>query len=314
MKNIISKLLPLKLAKQALAKSHYLTLPKTRQEARTNAQYWTEHNVTTHTRFKSAKESFDYFNWRNSQYYNYLALMPVTGLDSKVVLDYGCGPGNDLVGIGSYSRPSKLIGMDISNSSLAEARGRLQLHSISADLYLISDSDSDYLLPIDDSSVDYIHCSGVLHHIPQPEKILKEFRRVLKPEGRARIMVYNYHSLWVHLYVAYVKKIVENQFAGVDILTAFSKTTDGVNCPFSAVYTPNEFINLCLNNGFSASFSGAAISMWEMSLLEQRFKAVMSPLLSEEHRNFLLSLTFDDKGYPLYQGHYAGVDGCYFLE
>ena len=31
--------------------------------------------------------------------------MPVNQADGLVVLDYGCGPGNDLVGFGHFSNP-----------------------------------------------------------------------------------------------------------------------------------------------------------------------------------------------------------------
>ena len=86
-----------------------------------NAQYWCDVNVTEHKPFKSAAESLEYFHWRNTQYHNYIELMPVAGQDGKVVLDYGCGPGNDLVGFSAYSKPSRLVGMDISLRSVAEA-------------------------------------------------------------------------------------------------------------------------------------------------------------------------------------------------
>lgn len=53
------------------------------------------------------------------------------------MLDYGCGPGNDLVGFGVYSKPARLIGMDVSVSSLDEAKHRLALHGIEAELHKI---------------------------------------------------------------------------------------------------------------------------------------------------------------------------------
>ena len=44
------------------------------------------------------------------------------------MLDFGCGPGHDLVGFATVSRPARLIGIDVSPSSIAEARERLSLH------------------------------------------------------------------------------------------------------------------------------------------------------------------------------------------
>lgn len=275
------------------------------------ADYWTRHNVTMHKRFENAEQSMEYFHWRNAQYVNYIELMPVSGLDRLTVLDLGCGPGNDLVGIGQFSRPASLIGADVSASSLNEAKARLALHDISADLCLLNSTSPT--LPFESGSIDYIHTSGVLHHVQDLESTLRECRRVLGSRGRMRVMVYNYTSVWLHLYVAYVKRIGERIYQELDIRDAFARTTDGPECPIARVYKPTEFVALAERNGFTCEFLGAAISSWELSLLPRRFEAVMAEPLEKEHRDFLLSLTFDSRGLPMFEGHYAGVDGCYLL-
>ena len=61
--------------------------------------YWTHHNVTLHKRFRTAEESLEYFAWRNAQYIDYIDLLPVAGHDGQVIVDYGCGPGNDLASV-----------------------------------------------------------------------------------------------------------------------------------------------------------------------------------------------------------------------
>src|SRR6185437_7824589 len=236
------------------------------------ASYWTDHNVTAHHRFATAADSLNYFHWRNDQYFGYIDLMPVAGQDGKVVVDFGCGPGHDLVGFGAYSKPSRLIGIDVSPSSLAEARDRLALHGIRCELIALDPSATT--LPLADGSVDYLHSSGVLHHTPEPAGWLREFRRVLRRDAGARIMVYNYDSLWLHLYVAYQKQLVEGTLVGLDLRAAFAKTTDGPDCPISRVYRPTEFVALAKEAGFDAEFLGAGISMHEASLLPNRFAAI----------------------------------------
>jgi ubiquinone/menaquinone biosynthesis C-methylase UbiE len=276
-----------------------------------NAHYWSDHNVTWHQRFRSAAESLDFFHWRNAQYFNYIELMPVTGQDGKTVLDYGCGPGNDLVGFSVYSRPKRLIGMDVAQRSLVEAQRRLSLHADGAEFLAINEKDNR--LSLEDGVIDYIHSSGVVHHASDDAQVLREFRRVLKPTGKCRVMVYNYPSVWLHLYVAYIKMIKENAFPGLDLHSAFSKTTDGESCPIARVYRPQEFSDLAAKCGFHCRFLGAAVSLFEVSLLPQRFEAIDKVNFPREHRDFLLSLVFDDRGYPLHDGHYAGIDGCYEL-
>ena len=274
--------------------------------------YWSAHNVTLHHAFDSADGSLDYFHWRNDQYFNYIELMPVSGRNGEAVLDYGCGPGHDLVGFGVYSRPKRLIGMDISPTSLGEAQARLGLHGIQAELLRLEPTTNR--LQLDCESIDYVHSSGVLHHTPDPVAILREFHRILVPGGRARIMVYNRESLWLHLYVAYQKQVLEGAYAGLSLLDAFSKTTDGEDCPISRAYAPTEFVGLCRQAGFIADYLGAAISMHEAGLFQRlRYDAVQSRALPSESRRFLLELKLGSHGFPMYRETYAGVDACYRL-
>ena len=127
------------------------------------------------------------------------------------------------------------------------------------------------------------------------------------------VMVYNYESLWLHLYVAYQRRIVQGLYSDQDIREQFKRSTDGENCPISNCYRPSEWVALCNSAGLNAEFLGAAISMHEAALLPLRFAAIQDRRLSVESRKFLLDLKFDDRGYPKYNGHYAGVDACYRL-
>jgi SAM-dependent methyltransferase len=273
--------------------------------------YWTRHNVTGHRGFNSTADSLAYFDWRNDQYVGYIDLMPVSGWDDKVIVDFGCGPGNDLVGFGTFSKPAKLIGMDVSTSSLVEAESRLRLHEIPAELVKIDERDDR--IPLSDDSIDYVHCSGVLMTVADPLKTLGEFRRILRKDGRARLMVYNYDSIWVHLYVAHVLRAKVEAFRTMSVMEVFLRSTDGVECPINRCWTAVEFLGLCEQAGFDATHMGNAISLWELSLLPQRFEAMQSLELPAEHRKFLTELEFDRKGVPYCHGHVAGIDGCYEL-
>lgn len=77
-----------------------------------SASYWNVHMVRNR-KFGSSQESLNHFKERNDLYPTYIDLMPVSNYSEKVILDYGCGPGNDLVGFGTYSNPKKLIGDEI---------------------------------------------------------------------------------------------------------------------------------------------------------------------------------------------------------
>src|SRR5262249_39123603 len=45
-------------------------------------------------------------------------------------------------------------------------------------------------LPFESDSFDVVYSWGVLHHTPDTARALKEVRRVLRPAGEARIMLY----------------------------------------------------------------------------------------------------------------------------
>lgn len=272
------------------------------------ADYWTDHNVTLHKVFSSRDESLEYFHWRCDQYPGYLSLMPVAGFDNLEILDYGCGPGHDLVGFIEYSKPRRIVGADVSSASLAEAAKRLKLHG--SEIPLVQLSLIEESLPFDNNSFDYIHSSGVLHHVPDLGAVLSEFRRILKPGGRVRVMVYNYNSLWLHLYVAYALRFRDGTIdPTMPIREAFSRSTDGPECPIANCYTPQEFSRIARNAGFATGATGAACSLFEMQqayLL--RHQACMDQRLEREHREFLLQLTFDKFGTPFYGNQPAGVD------
>jgi SAM-dependent methyltransferase len=289
------------------ANSEPFTIPKPPNI--TSEEYWSDYNVTAHKQFSSREESIRYFEWRSEQYYDYLTLMPVAGHDGKVVLDYGCGPGHDLVGFTEFSRPTTLIGVDVSGRSLAEAQRRLELHDAAATLIHLRERETAISLP--DASVDYIHSSGVLHHTPDPTSILKEFRRIVKPDGVVRVMVYNYDCIWLHLYAAYMVRLGHGQLSHLSVREAFRRSTDTTECPISEAWTVDDVNGMARAAGFHCKHIGNATSVQELAILPERFKAILEPRLESEHRRVLLQLTFDARGVPKIGEHYAGIDACY---
>ena len=278
-------------------------------------EYWGRHTVNS-APFQTARESLEYLEWRFDEYPLFRELMDLWGDHTgQTVLDYGCGPGNDLAGFLVHTKAKKVIGVDISEKALELAGQRLALHSVEPDrIELIQISDSEPKIPLEDQSVDYIYCEGVLHHTSYPQDILQEFRRILKPEGSCCIMVYNRYSLWLNLYVAYEKMILQKAFPGLSVEEAFTHCTDGVECPIAWCYTPDEFSSMCREAGFIADFKGGYLSKWELDLYDRiGLQAIEDERLPEEHRTFLSELTWNEKGYPMYRGKFAGIGGVHSL-
>lgn len=279
--------------------------------------YWSEHTVNS-TPFMSKEASLEYLEWRSEQYPFFHELMDMWGdHEGKTIVDYGCGPGNDTVGFLAHSKAKKIIGIDVSPTALHLTSHRLSFHKDSdlSRVRLLRIPERDPAIPLEDNSVDFIYSQGVLHHTTDPLSILKEFYRILKVGGKANIMVYNRNSLWMHLYVAYQKKIVEKKYRSFNAEEAFARTTDGENCPMARCYRSEDFLAMTQYSGFSGSYLGGYYELGELELFKKHFaKALESPFLPLEHKEFLQSLKIDEKGFPLYENQYAGVGGVYCLQ
>ncbi len=270
-------------------------------------------NVTGHRDFQSAEDSLESLRWRNDQYLGYEALMPFECPEGASVLDLGCGPGHDLVGFATRSAAGRIIGADVSTSSLSEAAARCDLHGREVEFIQLAPENPK--LPLPDESIDLVHCSGVIHHIPEPAATLKEIFRVLKPRGRFRCMNYNRDSLFFHLYAGWIKR--HEEAAGLEKLStddAFTSLTDGADCPISRAWSPATFIAMASACGFAGRHTGNAISAFEMGIQLRRFEAIVDPRLEREHREFLRDVVLGPNGIPCNRsGDVAGVDACYEL-
>jgi len=97
------------------------------------------------------------------------------------VLEIGCGTGCDLLQFAKHGAIA--TGVDITASHLELARQRVGNRAT------VMEADGRKL-PFPESSFDYVYSHGVLHHSDQPEKIVQELLRVLRPGGRFNIQVY----------------------------------------------------------------------------------------------------------------------------
>ena len=90
-------------------------------------RYWSSHTVNS-TPFRSASASEKYLEWRFAEYPLFREFMGLWGDHTgHVVLDYGCGPGNDVTGFLLYSGADRVVGVDVSKKALELARARIEL-------------------------------------------------------------------------------------------------------------------------------------------------------------------------------------------
>lgn len=279
-------------------------------------RHWASHTIAPFP-FVSKRGSIKYIETLD---YLYPLYFEKAGLyESKVgktVLDYGCGPGNDLLGWLLFSNAEAVIGIDVSEKALEIARRRLAIHADEFDpsrITLQRVLDSNPRIPLEDESVDYVSCLGVLHHVSNPVEILQEFLRILRPGGEVRLMLYNYDSLYVHLSVAYELQVLQSFSSETTAAEAYEKISDA-GAPFSRLTRASDFLLEAETLGYEASYLGAAFSVTELEAWSRLGPAAMKDKrLGLEHRNFLSNLAPDKRGFPIGARGEAGLDSIYRL-
>ncbi|MEQ9671752.1 class I SAM-dependent methyltransferase [Coleofasciculus sp. G2-EDA-02] len=118
----------------------------------------------------------------------YLRNQRVIETPGKIILDAGCGTGYSSLVLAEANPGAQIIGIDLSEKSVAIAQQRLQVHGFDkAEFYPISIEE----LPKLGKEFDYINCDEVLYLLPNPVSALQIMRSILKPEGIIRS---NLHS------------------------------------------------------------------------------------------------------------------------
>ena len=110
----------------------------------------------------------------------------------KIVIDFGCGDGEDAVEVASRGA-KKVIGIDIRERALANARNTAAVRSVSERCTFATETDekADVILSID-----------AFEHFDDPEEILRIMRGLLKDHGCV-IAAFGptwYHPLGGHLF------------------------------------------------------------------------------------------------------------------
>ncbi|KAK8169848.1 UbiE/COQ5 methyltransferase [Phyllosticta citrichinensis] len=99
---------------------------------------------------------------------------------SHKVLDVGCGPGSITTTLAPFVPEGHVTGVDYSADVIAHAE-RLSAHSGAANVsFQTADA---FALPFADGTFDVVHAHQVVQHVADPVGLLREMRRVAKPDG-----------------------------------------------------------------------------------------------------------------------------------
>jgi SAM-dependent methyltransferase len=104
------------------------------------------------------------------------------------VLEIGCGLGTD--GAQFARAGADYTGVDLTESAVGLARRRFELFDLPGE-FRTADAEG---LDFEDESFDLVYSHGVLHHTPDAVRAVQEIHRVLRPGGRAVVMLYHRDS------------------------------------------------------------------------------------------------------------------------
>lgn len=110
------------------------------------------------------------------------------------ILDFGCGTGNYANLIQQVTK-AKVFGVEPSKGMRDKA--------ISKNINVQVFEGNHEVIPFVDNTFDYIYLTDVIHHIPEINVMFKEFRRVLKSNGKICVATESHEQIDKRFYVKY---------------------------------------------------------------------------------------------------------------
>lgn len=96
------------------------------------------------------------------------------------ILDYGCGPGSySVVATQLVGATGKVFALDIHPLALQRVRSAASKKGLAN----IETIQSDCATGLEDVSIDVVFLYDILHDLSEPDAVLEELHRVLKPDG-----------------------------------------------------------------------------------------------------------------------------------
>lgn len=192
------------------------------------------------------------------------------------ILIVGCGVVSAAAISSQYPDAEIICALDISEKTIDKAKDKVS-HSIAEKIHWVcadfSVEDISDILP--EQQFDWIHCTGVLHHLEDPVRGIKNLSSLLKPDGIIRFQVYSRGArLWIEfLRQALLSHGLKDYKEATDWLKSLSKShpfwfvlatypeslkqagfLDGFLNPQVKLFYADEWQNLFRKHNLSISF------------------------------------------------------------
>jgi SAM-dependent methyltransferase len=173
--------------------------------------YWERHihdlDITRHP--VGSRGFFDDLDqYHFEKLHHLLRLVNFDGYRGRTVLEVGCGAGVDLA---RFARGGAVVtGVDVAQSAIDLARANFTQQGLVGEFH-VADGER---LPFADDTFDLVYAHGVVQYTADPQRLVDECRRVVKPAGEAIFQVYNRIS-WLNALSKVMKVGLEHQDAPV---------------------------------------------------------------------------------------------------
>jgi ubiquinone/menaquinone biosynthesis C-methylase UbiE len=108
------------------------------------------------------------------------------------LLDLGCGPGDDGRALAQMvGRTGRVVGVDSSGAMITEARKRAEGLTLPVE-YIVGDA---HRLDFADSTFDGCRAERVFQHVDNPQQVLREMARVIRPGGWVVVLDPDFETL-----------------------------------------------------------------------------------------------------------------------
>ena len=162
----------------------------------------------------------------------------------RKVLEIGCGIGTDTINFARHG--AQVTAVELSGRSLEIARHRARVYGLEERIrfYQANAESITRVVPIE--PYDLVYSFGVLHHTPEPDRVVQQIGSYLRSGSTIKVMMYNRYS-WKALWI--VLKFGRGQFWRIPELVArYSEAQEG--CPVTYTFTRKELRSLLEHYGF----------------------------------------------------------------
>jgi glycosyltransferase involved in cell wall biosynthesis/ubiquinone/menaquinone biosynthesis C-methylase UbiE len=214
---------------------------------------WNNNPVGSHYAKVTRRHTLEWYQeieqYRYGEYAPWMfELMEFARHRGDAVLEIGGGLGTDLSQFARHG--ARVTDVDLSAGHLEHAKENFALRGLDGE-FVHHDAET---LPFPDSTFDLVYSNGVIHHTPNTRRVVQEIKRVLKPGGRAIVMMYAEHS-WHYWYRLVWEKGLKHDMLRTysigEIMSRHVEITENDARPLVKVYTGRSLRRLF--DGFESS-------------------------------------------------------------